>query len=131
MVLSGADLVAVVVMLVVLAIPIMIAFPIVIPFMAMLEAAANPVPVAVVEEAAFEAGTNPARAGIRSTSPITFMPAVMSVGGIPVAFDPEKIRTRSRRWGNYRSGRRRRTDSDAHTDLGVCAVGAEQQKPGK
>jgi hypothetical protein len=122
---------AVVVMLVVLAIPVMIAFPVVIPFMAMLEAAAIAVPVAVVEETAFEAGTNPTRAGIRSTSPITFMPAVMSVNRIPVAFDPEKIGTRSRRWGNYRSGRRWRTDSDTHTDLGVCAVGAEQQNPGK
>jgi hypothetical protein len=68
--LSAADLVAVVVMLVVLAIPIMIAFPIVIPFMAMLEAAAIAVPVAVVEEAAFEAGTNPARAGIRLRSSV-------------------------------------------------------------
>src|ERR1700747_3324176 len=129
--LSAADLVAVVVMLVVLAIPIMIAFPIVIPFMAMLEAAAIAVPVAVVEEAAFEAGTNPAPPGIRSTSPITFMPAVMSVGGIPVAFDPEKIGTRGRRRGNYHPGRRWWTDSDAYSDLGVCSVGAEQQNPGK
>jgi hypothetical protein len=129
--LSAADSVAVVVMLFVLAIPVMIAFTIVIPFMAMLETAAIAVPVAVVEKAAFEAWANPAGAGIRSTSPITFMPAVMSVNGIPVAFNPEKIGTRSRRWGNYHSGRRWRTDSDADTDLGVCDVGAEQQNPSK
>jgi hypothetical protein len=68
--LSAAEAVAVVVMLFVLAIPVMIAFTIVIPFMAMLEAAAIAVPVAVVEKAAaFKAWANPAGAGIRSTSP--------------------------------------------------------------
>jgi hypothetical protein len=129
--LSATELMTVVVMIFVLAIAVMIAFTIVIPFMAMLEAAAIAVPVAVIEKAAFEAWTYPAGAGIRGTCPVAFVPAVMTAKRIPVAFNPEKIGTRRRRWLNYDSRRRRRTDSDAHTDLGVCAVAAEQQNRGK
>jgi hypothetical protein len=81
-----------VVMFFVLAIPVVIAFTIAVPFVAMLEAAAITFPVTVVKEPALEARTNPARGGIRGTSPITFVPAVMSVRWIPVAFNPDKIR---------------------------------------
>jgi hypothetical protein len=126
-----AALVMIVAMLVVFAIPAMVAFAIVIPFMAVLKAAAIAVPVAVVEESALEAWTDPAGAGIRSTSPVALVPTIMPPDGIPVAFNPEKIRARSRRWLNDDSWRRRGTDSDAHTDLGVCAVGAEQKNRGK
>jgi hypothetical protein len=111
--LSATELVTVVAMLVVmlfvLAIAVLIAFTIVIPFMAMLEAAAIAVPVAVIEKAALEAWTYPAGAGIRGTCPVAFVPAVMTANRIPVAFNPEKIGTRRRRWLNYDSRGWRRT----------------------
>jgi hypothetical protein len=121
----------VVVVLVVLAKPVMVAFAIMVPFVAMLKAAAITVPIAVVKESTFEARTDPVGAGIRGTSPITLVPAVMTVYGIPVAFNPDKIRTRRRRWRNNHSRRGRRSNPDANTNLGVCAVGAEQENRGK
>jgi len=121
----------VVVALVVLTIPVVVAFTIVIPFVAMLKAAAIAFPVAVVKESTFEARTDPVGARIRGTSPITFVPAVMTVYGIPVAFNPDKIRTRRRRRRNNHSWRGRRSNPDANTNLGAYAVGAEQQNCGK
>src|ERR1700739_2411662 len=118
-------------MLVVLAIPVMSAFPIVIPFMVVFETTVWAIPITGIEPLAIMAWADPMRAFIRRPAPIAFMPAIVSSDRIPVAFDPEKIRTWSRRWGNYHSRRRWRTDSDAHTDLGVCAAGAEKQSPGK
>jgi hypothetical protein len=121
----------IVAMLAVLAIAVMIAFPIVIPFMTMLKAPAVAVPVAVVIESALEAWTDPAGAEIGSTSPVALVPTIMPSDGIPVAFNPDKIGARRRRWLNDDSRRRGRTDSDAYTDLGVCAVGAEKEKRAK
>src|ERR1700745_3228783 len=132
--LSARDLVTIVVMLVamliVLAITAIIAVPIAIPFVAVLKAAAIALPIAVVIETAFEAWTNPARAGIRGTRPITFVPAVMSMHGIPVALNPDKTRARWR-WRNDHSRRGRRTNPDANANLRACVVGAEQQNRGK
>src|SRR5258708_929036 len=133
--LSARDLVTVVVMLVampiVLAITAIIAVPIAIPFVAVLKAAAIALPIAVVIETAFEAWTNPARAGIRGTRPITLVPAVMSMHRIPVALNPDKIRVRRRRWLMNHPRVRRRTNPDANTNLRACGVGAEQQNGGK
>ena len=117
----------VVVMILVFAIPAMVAFTVAIPFMAMLKAAAIAFPVAVEIESALVAWTNPAGAGIRSASPITFVPAVMSVRGIPIAVNPEKVGARRARWLDYHSRRGRRANPDADTDLCACAVVAEQQ----
>src|ERR1700719_799212 len=120
----------VVVMILVSAIPVMVAFTVAIPFVAMLKAAAIAFPVAAEIESALVAWTNPAGAGIRSASPITFVPAVMSVRGIPIAVNPHKVPARRGRWRNYHARRGRRTNPDAHTDLRVCAIGAEQQNRG-
>jgi hypothetical protein len=120
-----------VVVMLVPAISIVIAFAIVIPFVTMLKTAAIAFPVTMVVELALVAGMDPACAGIRGASPISFVPAIMAVHRIPVAFNPDKIRARWLRRLNYYSRRRRRTDSDADTNLRACAVGAEQQHCGK
>ena len=95
----------VVVMILVSAIPVMVAITVAIPFVAMLKAAAIAFPVAVEIESALVAWTNPAGAGIRSASPITFVPAVMSVRGIPIAVNPDKVGARRGTWLNYHSRR--------------------------
>src|SRR5882672_1079356 len=120
----------VVVMILVFAIPVMVAVTIAIPFVAMLKAAAIAFPVAVEIEPALVAWTNPAGAGIRSASPITFVPAVMSVRGIPIAANPNKVGARRGWWLNYHARRRRSANPDADTDLRACAIGAEQQYRG-
>jgi hypothetical protein len=120
----------VVVMLVVIAIPVTIAVSVAIPFVAMLKTAAIAFPVAVVIQLSLVPRTNPVGAWIRGTSPITFVPAIMSAYGIPVAFHPDKVGTRRRRWLNYHSRRGRRTNPDTHTDLRACAIVAEQQNRG-
>jgi hypothetical protein len=55
----------------------------------------------------------------------------MSVQGIPVAFNPDKVGTWRGSWLNYHPRRRRRANPDADTDLRACAVAAEQQYRGK
>src|SRR5216684_5434214 len=120
----------VVVMILVFAPPVSIAVPVAIPFVAMLKAASIAFPVSVEIETALVAWTNPAGAGIRSASPITLVPAVMSVRGIPIAVNPDKVAARRGRWRNYHARRGRRTNPDAHTDLRVCAIAAEQQNRG-
>ena len=117
----------VVVMILVSAIPVMVAITVAIPFVAMLKAASIAFPVAVEIESALVPWTHPAGAGIRSASPITFVPAVMSVRGIPIAVNPDKVGARRGTWLNYHSRRGRRANPDADTDLRACAVAAEQQ----
>src|SRR5258707_15566421 len=117
----------VVVMILVFAIPPMVAFTVAIPFVAMLKAAAIAFPVAIEIESALVAWTNPAGAGIRSASPITFVPAVMPVRGIPIAVHPEKVGARRAKRLNHHPRRGRRANPDADTDLRACAVAAEQQ----
>src|SRR5260370_42362415 len=120
----------VVVMILVFTPPVTIAVPVAIPFVAMLKAAGIACPIAVEIESALVAWTNPAGAGIRSASPITFVPAVMSARGIPIAVNPDKVGARRGRWLNYHAGRGRRANPDAHTDLRACAISAEQQNRG-
>jgi hypothetical protein len=64
-----------------------------IPAMIVLDAPAVSSPVALVELAAFIAGTDPIRTWIRSPSPITPVPLVMVSHRIPVSIDPYKART--------------------------------------
>src|SRR6266436_6999261 len=61
---------------------------------------------------------------------IFLVPAVMSVRGIPIAVNPDKVGARRGRWLNYHAGRGRRANPDAHTDLRACAIGAEQENRG-
>src|SRR5258708_28885441 len=113
----------VVVMILVFVPAVTIAVPVAIPFVAMLKAAAIAFPVAVEIEAALVAWTNPAGAGIRSASPIAFVPAVMSVRGIPIAVNPHKVGPRRGRWRNYHARRGGPTNHDGHTELRACAIG--------
>ena len=95
----------------------------------MFKSAAVAVPIAAVIESALEARTDPVRAGIWNTGPVTFVPAVMPAYGIPVAFNPDKIRAR-RRWCNNHSRRRWRTNPDANTNLGAEDHFSAQNKKG-
>ena len=105
---------------------IVIAVMVAIPVMVVIEAAMRTIPVAGVEPAAFMARTDPMRAGVRWTSPISFMPNVTAACGIPVALYPNEFGTRAnrddvvpRRWW--------RPDLDSDRDLGVCMISAKQE----
>ena len=96
---------------------IVIAVVVAIPMMVVLEAAVGAVPVAAVEATAFMARADPMRAGIRRTSPVTAMPDVIAVGGVPISLNPNELRTRTDR-DNIMSGRRRRANLNSDRDLG-------------
>src|SRR5262249_56379808 len=91
----------------------------------------NPAPgacqVAAHVPAASIVGLHPVRAGVRRTGPITIVPTVVMSLRIPVALNPDELRTRS--WSHVVRGRRwrrlnhdsrgfldhdRTTDRDAH-----------------
>jgi len=71
-------------------------FAIAIPVVVMVETSARAVPIAAEITAAFMAGSNPSRAGIRWTAPIAFVPAIVAGNRIPIAADPHKVGCRLR-----------------------------------
>ena len=105
---------------------IVIAVMVAIPAMVMIEAAMRTIPVAGVEAAAFMARADPVRAGVRWTSPISFMPDVAAVYGIPVALDPGEFGTRANR-DDVMPRRWRRPDLNSDHNLGVRMMSAKQE----
>ena len=84
----AAAVFAVVVMIVVILPAITVAIMVPVPVMVVLEVAARTIPIAGIEALAIVARTDPARAFIRRTSPITAVPNVTAADRVPVAFDP-------------------------------------------
>ena len=115
--LPAADLVAVVVMLVVLAIPVMIAFPIVIPFMVVFETTAWAIPITGIESLAIMAWADPMCAFIRRPAPIAFMPAIVSSDRIPVASNPDEFGAGLLGDDGDNARRGRSANADANRDL--------------
>src|SRR5215471_3846842 len=68
-----------------------VAVVVVIPVMVVFEPPMRAVPVASVEMAAFVAGPDPVRAGVRRTGPISPVPDVTAIDGIPVAANPNEL----------------------------------------
>ena len=80
------------------AIAIMVAaITIVIPIVPVFESSVVAFPIAAIKPSAFVAGTNPTCACIRRTGPVSRMPPIVAVYGIPIAVNPHKFRPRT--WG--------------------------------
>ena len=104
-------------MVIVIVIVMVVAFVFAVPGMFVAHPAMLAFPVTLVPLATLMVGYDPVRAGVRRPRPIAFMPAVMSVYGIPVAFHPHIIRPGCGRTNLQNSGWRRRTDRDTYRDL--------------
>jgi len=78
-------------MIVVIVIATVITFMIMIPFVVVLDSAMRTFPIAVIEPLSIVARVDPASAFIRRATPITFMPAIVASGGIPVTADPDEF----------------------------------------
>lgn len=104
----------------------MVAIMVVIPMMVMFEAPAVAIPVAVVIAATFMARANPTRASVGRQRPIAAVPAIMMSVGIPIAINPEVLRTRAHRYDIVARGRRR-PDFNADADLGSGSMSAQQE----
>ena len=88
------------------------AIMILVPTMVVGETAAVTFPVTVEEAFAVVMRRYPHRPCIRRTSPITFMPAVVSAYWIPISGDPDKLRTRPDGRNRHDPGRGRGADPD-------------------
>jgi hypothetical protein len=128
--------VVVVVLMIVFAVTIMVTIAVVIPVMIVLEAATVAIPVPCVVSTAFVARDDPVRSGVRGTSPVSFVPVIMAIHGIPVTLYPEKLRAGAH--GPDIDARRRRGPyGDPNFYLSVCSGsangkrGAEQQQANK
>jgi len=84
-----------------------------VPPVIVLEAPTLSVPVTVVVAPAFPAGSDPRCAAIRWVSPITSMPNVATLDGIPVAVNPNIPGARSHRPHTIHSRRRRSADPNS------------------
>src|ERR1043166_4198078 len=96
-----------------IAVPVMIAVPVVV----VIETAAVAFPVAIVVADTIVTWADPASAGGRRPRPITPVPAIVMSDGIPIPFDPDVFRPRSRRH-NIVARRRGSPDFNADADLG-------------
>src|SRR5262252_5897268 len=105
---------------------VVISVVVVIPVMVVFETTVRAVPVAAVEAATFMARADPIRAAVRRTGPIAAMPDVAAVGGVPVAFNPDKLRARADRY-DVMSGRRRSADLNSDSRLGSSVMSANQE----
>src|SRR5215475_9540705 len=91
-----------------------------IPVMVMLEAAVGTVPVSDEELSAFVTRTNPVSSHVGWARPISVVPNVATIHWIPVAIDPDIIRSRLHRMHTHYARRRRRTNSDPYRNLAEC-----------
>ena len=92
-------------------------FVLAVPVVVMVDMAAGAVPVACVEATTLVARSNPAGATVGRTSPIAFMPPIVTGNGVPVTFDPEKVRVGLCGHNNYSARRRWRADLNADGNL--------------
>jgi len=105
-------------------------FVLVVPFVIVVNVSVRTIPITGVEAATFVARSDPARSTVGRAGPVTFMPAVVSGNGIPVAFDPEKVRRRL--IGHDDDGARwwRRANLNTDVNLGF-GRNADEKKRGK
>jgi len=95
-----------------------VAITIAVPSMVVFETAAIALPVARKKALSVMMRRNPDRSRVRWASPVSGMPLIMVAHGIPVALDPNKLRTWAY-WLNPNDALgRRRTNSDPDGYLG-------------
>jgi hypothetical protein len=82
-----------------------IAITLAVPAMVVLNPAALPLPIAVVIALSIMPWPNPVGSAISRTRPIPLMPSVMALDRVPIAVNPNIIRTRSY-WPNSHYARR-------------------------
>jgi hypothetical protein len=97
-----------------------------VPVMVVLESTMVSVPVPAVVSAAFMPRADPACARVWRQGPITGMPPIVPADWIPITFDPDVVRCRTRRHHNY-ARRRWRPNFDSNRHLPKSAWNAQQQ----
>jgi hypothetical protein len=102
-----------------------------VPVMVMFKPAVISVPVTYKELISIVTRRHPAGPRVRWTSPIAFMPPVMSSHRIPITIHPHELGCRSWRQDANHTRRRWRSDSDSNGDLGAERGYAGQQHRGK
>jgi hypothetical protein len=102
----------------------------VVPAVVMLEAPTISVPVTVVVTATFPTRPDPNCSAVRRHSPITPVPNVMAVYGIPVAVHPRVAGSRCN-WSRIHARRRRSANSDSDGYLSFKGGRASQKHRGK
>ena len=113
--------------IVMITIAAVVAIMIVVPFVAVFEAAVRTFPVAVIVALPIVSRTDPASAFIWRAAPITFVPAIMATGGIPISANPDKFRSGLR--GNHGDDTWLgwSADADADRDLSVSGDADKEQ----
>jgi hypothetical protein len=89
-----------------------------IPMMIVGEPPAITLPITVVESPPIMMGYYPHCTGVWRPRPVAIVPLPMMAHWIPIAFHPNKTRSRNNRPDTYDAGRRRRTDFDTNGYLG-------------
>jgi hypothetical protein len=74
-------------------------------------------PIAVVEPLSVMVRPHPASAFIWRAAPIALMPLVVVSHGIPIALDPNELRSRTVRHNTHHARRWRRANSDSNRNL--------------
>jgi len=102
-------------------------FAILVPMMIVVKAAARAVPIASVKAPAVVARSDPTSSRVGRTTPIAFVPTIVSGNGIPIAADPHEIRRRLLGHDNDRTRGRWRADLDANRNLSFCGNACQQE----
>ena len=105
-----------------------VAVAIVIPLVIVRHAAAIAFPVAFEPPRAIVMRRYPPGARVWRARPIPFMPMIAMPHRVPIAFNPNKIGTRSRRPDPHDPRRRWRADRNAHGNLGETTSSGKQQQ---
>jgi uncharacterized protein (DUF58 family) len=84
-----------------------------VPAMVVFHAAAFTIPITVVVTLSIVTWRHPAISAIDRTRPISLMPSIVTLDGIPITVHPNIIRTRGHRANSHHTRRRRRTDPDS------------------
>src|ERR1700693_2682705 len=120
-----------VVFAVVVAPAVMIALTLAVPVVIMLEPATISVPVAIVIAAPFPTRSDPQCSAVRRERPITSVPNVAAVYGIPVAVHPDIAGARGYRPDAHHTRGRRCANSDSDGYLSFKGGGTGQKHCGK
>jgi hypothetical protein len=99
-----------------------------IPTVVVLEPAVIPVPIALEVLSPLIPGTDPASAVVRRPRPVAIVPSVVSSCRIPIAIDPEVVRSGTH--GPYADnpGRRRRANPNPNRELCMSCRRAQSQQ---
>lgn len=116
------------IMVVVIAPPAAVPVVVAVPAMVVIEPAAIPFPISCIKLPPVVTRPDPAGARIGGQRPVSRVPPIASVDNVPVAVDPDIIRTRAPRLNPYHARWRWRTDLNPNRDLAENTSCGQQSK---